>query len=493
MTSRPLLTSVAELTEITGPIDQVGWASACSGVTSREPLGRPAAERAARRGQHEAAYLVGAASAQALRQRRVLAVDGHDLAGRREPRDERAADDEGLLVGERERVAGLERGQRRPQPHGPGDAVEDDVAGAARGLGRGLLAQAGVRRGELGHLLLEQLRVGPARGQADDAEPVGVVAHQVEGLGPDRPGRPQHHHVTSLHGHIVSEADPRFLPGGCREPSSRSVPALNATTMGRLAPRRTTMAKYLLLKHYRGAPAAVNDVPMDQWTPEEITAHIQFMSDFATRLEGTGEFVDGQALAPEGSWVRYDGEGRPPVTDGPFAETKDLIAGWMIIDVDTHERALELAGELSAAPGAGGKPIHEWLEVRPFLHAPADHRGVTADVDEVLLRSLTPARPRHPRPPRSRLRGGRGRRAGRAGRGGPHLGRRPAPRPAGLAGHRGLAAVPRRDPVGDRPSPAGGPRRRRAGARARRRRSTTRSSSTSCAPTPRSPRPPPWP
>ena len=98
------------------------------------------------------------------------------------------------------------------------------------------------------------------------------------------------------------------------------------------------------------------------------------MSDFATRLEGTGEFVDGQALAPEGSWVRYDGEGRPPVTDGPFAETKDLIAGWMIIDVDTHERALELAGELSAAPGAGGKPIHEWLEVRPFLHAPADHR-----------------------------------------------------------------------------------------------------------------------
>ena len=42
----------------------------------------------------------------------------------------------------------------------------------------------------------------------------------------------------------------------------------------------------------------------------------------------------------------------------------------MIIDVDSHERALELAGELSSAPGAGGKPIHEWLEVRPFLHAP---------------------------------------------------------------------------------------------------------------------------
>lgn len=83
------------------------------------------------------------------------------------------------------------------------------------------------------------------------------------------------------------------------------------------------MAKYLLLKHYRGAPAAVNDVPMDRWTPEEISAHIQYMRDFADRLEKTGEFVDGQALAPEGTFVRYDGEGRPPVTDGPFAEETD--------------------------------------------------------------------------------------------------------------------------------------------------------------------------
>jgi hypothetical protein len=125
--------------------------------------------------------------------------------------------------------------------------------------------------------------------------------------------------------------------------------------------------KYLLLKHYRGAPASVNDVPMDQWKPEEVDAHVQFMRDWATRLEETGEFVDGQALSPGGAFVRYDGEGRPPVTDGPFAETKDLIAGWMVIDVESWDRAVQLAGELSAAPGADGKPIYEWLEVRPFL------------------------------------------------------------------------------------------------------------------------------
>jgi len=126
--------------------------------------------------------------------------------------------------------------------------------------------------------------------------------------------------------------------------------------------------KYLLLKHYRGGPTPVEGwTTMDRWTPEEIDAHIQYMKDFADELRKTGEFVDEQALSPEGTFVRYDGEGRPPVTDGPFAETKDLIAGWMVIDVESWDRALELAGQLSAAPGAGGKPIHEWLELRPFL------------------------------------------------------------------------------------------------------------------------------
>src|SRR3954453_5298033 len=114
-------------------------------------------------------------------------------------------------------------------------------------------------------------------------------------------------------------------------------------------PRRTTMAKYLLLKHYRGAPAPVNDVPMDQWTPEEISAHMRYMHDFAGRLEGPGGFAAAQPPAPEATFVRYDGEGPPPVTDGPFAETKDLIAGWMVIGVDTYERARGLAGGLAGA------------------------------------------------------------------------------------------------------------------------------------------------
>ncbi|HVV10033.1 YciI family protein [Amycolatopsis sp.] len=128
--------------------------------------------------------------------------------------------------------------------------------------------------------------------------------------------------------------------------------------------------KYLLLKHYRGGPApAVDYPPMDRWTPEEVDAHMRYMGDFAARLKETGEFVDTQALTPEGAFVRHDGKGRPPVTDGPFAETKDLIAGWYIIDVESWDRAVELAGELSGAPGPGGVPVREWLEVRPFYTA----------------------------------------------------------------------------------------------------------------------------
>ena len=130
--------------------------------------------------------------------------------------------------------------------------------------------------------------------------------------------------------------------------------------------------KYLLLKHYRGGPdPAVDFPPMDQWKPEEVDAHVRFMQDFAARLKEDGEFVDMQALSPEGTFVRHGGQGRPQVTDGPFAETKDLIAGWYIIDVDSWDRAVEVAGELSAVPGPGGEPLYEWLEVRPFLGADA--------------------------------------------------------------------------------------------------------------------------
>ncbi|WP_122262752.1 YciI family protein [Ornithinimicrobium cerasi] len=132
------------------------------------------------------------------------------------------------------------------------------------------------------------------------------------------------------------------------------------------------MARYLLLKHYRGGPQPTPEgsVPMGEWTAQEVSDHIAFMNQVADDLRERGEFVDAQALSPEGTFVRAGGEAGRPVTDGPFAETKDLVAGWMVIDVESEERAHEAAAFLSSAPGPGGRAINEWIEVRPFLTEP---------------------------------------------------------------------------------------------------------------------------
>ena len=204
ITSRPLLTRVAELIVTTGPMSQVGWFSACSGVTSASSSRRAPAEGPPAGGQHQAAYLLGAAAAQALRQRTVLAVDRHDLTGLRQRGDDRAADDQRLLVGQGQRVARLQRSHRGPQPDRPGDPVEHHVAGQPRRLGRRRLTEPGVRRPELRDLLLEELLLRPARRQPHDPEPVGVGPHHVQRLGPDRPGRPQDDDIALLtHGPSV--------------------------------------------------------------------------------------------------------------------------------------------------------------------------------------------------------------------------------------------------------------------------------------------------
>jgi hypothetical protein len=133
------------------------------------------------------------------------------------------------------------------------------------------------------------------------------------------------------------------------------------------------MPKYLLLKHYNGGPTPLH-TPIQEWTPDEVAAHIEFQREVGRILTESGEFVDAQALSPGGSYVRYGGpDAAPVVTDGPFPETKELIAGWYIVDVESEARAHEIAALVSSAPGAGGEPIHEWLEVRPVMDdAPAN-------------------------------------------------------------------------------------------------------------------------
>ena len=84
---------------------------------------------------------------------------------------------------------------------------------------------------------------------------------------------------------------------------------------------------------------------MNEWDPDDIAAHLAFQDEVSRMLEESGEFVDAQALTPESVWVRYGGPGAAPVTtDGPYPETSDLVAGWYLVDVDSYERALEIAG-----------------------------------------------------------------------------------------------------------------------------------------------------
>jgi hypothetical protein len=130
------------------------------------------------------------------------------------------------------------------------------------------------------------------------------------------------------------------------------------------------MTKFLLLQNYEGGAGCT--VPMTNWAPEEINAHIEFQMALNQELADKGELVDAQGLSgPElAKFVTFDGEGAPVVTDGPFPEAKELLAGYRMVDVESQERAIEIAARASAAPGPGGVPIQQPIEVRQVMGAP---------------------------------------------------------------------------------------------------------------------------
>lgn len=112
---------------------------------------------------------------------------------------------------------------------------------------------------------------------------------------------------------------------------------------------------------------------MADWSAEDIRANIRFMHQFNDKLVDSGELVDAQGLAgPEqAKIVQAQPDASPVVTDGPFPETKEFLAGYWIVDVDSEERAIEIAGQASASPGRGGAPAQVPVEVRPIGEAPS--------------------------------------------------------------------------------------------------------------------------
>jgi len=108
------------------------------------------------------------------------------------------------------------------------------------------------------------------------------------------------------------------------------------------------------------------------WKPAEFRAHIRFMLEFGDELKRTGELVlaEGLDIPNHAKIVRAQRASAPVVTDGPFAEAKEFLAGFWIVECASLQRAIEIAAKASTAPGQGGVPIGIPIEIRQVMSAP---------------------------------------------------------------------------------------------------------------------------
>jgi hypothetical protein len=134
------------------------------------------------------------------------------------------------------------------------------------------------------------------------------------------------------------------------------------------------MAKYVLIVDFQ---PGVAETPMEEWQPEEVTAHLDYYRALHHALIESGELVESEVLSPPNlaKIVTSDGVSAPVVTDGPFQEFKEWVAGYQIVEVDSEERAIEIAAKISAVPGPGGVPIQQPIHVRQVME------DVPRDVD----------------------------------------------------------------------------------------------------------------
>ena len=127
--------------------------------------------------------------------------------------------------------------------------------------------------------------------------------------------------------------------------------------------------KFMLMMN---APRSGGDWQFASWPQEDVKAHIEFMILLAGDLNRDGVLVGAEGLAApaEAKIVRAGREGAPQVTDGPFAEAKEFLAGYWIVEVESARRAYEIAARASASPGRGGLPLNMPIEVRQVMSAP---------------------------------------------------------------------------------------------------------------------------
>jgi len=109
------------------------------------------------------------------------------------------------------------------------------------------------------------------------------------------------------------------------------------------------------------------------WPKEDIQAHIHFMISLNKELKEAGELVSAEGLAwPDQAKRVRAGKDGTPITDGVFPESKEFLIGYWIIDVETAERAYQVAARASAAPGLGGAALNMPIEVRQIMSGPPE-------------------------------------------------------------------------------------------------------------------------
>jgi hypothetical protein len=107
--------------------------------------------------------------------------------------------------------------------------------------------------------------------------------------------------------------------------------------------------------------------------PDDLQAHMNFMRDLNEELEESGELVDAEGLSgPEQAMQVQAQTGAPAITDGPFPEAKEFLAGYWVLDCESRNRAIEIAARISGAPGEGGVPMNFPVEVRPIMSLPGE-------------------------------------------------------------------------------------------------------------------------
>jgi len=122
--------------------------------------------------------------------------------------------------------------------------------------------------------------------------------------------------------------------------------------------------KYLLMM--TGTQAGVD--AYRAWPAKDIQAHFAFLTGLNKELTASGEFVATAPLGPpEQAKLVRAGQDGAPVTDGVFPESKEFLLGYWIVDVESPERAYEIAAKLSGGPGLGGVRLSMPIEVRPMM------------------------------------------------------------------------------------------------------------------------------